>query len=88
MAFPKIRMRRLRTSSTMRRLVRQTILSVDDLVYPLFIKQGEGLKEPNVLLDGGEPVRNAPASFAEQGQEVVEVKSMDDHFCVKVRRRK
>lgn len=46
MGFPEIRMRRLRSSSTMRRLVRQTILSVDDLVYPLFVKKGEGLKEP------------------------------------------
>jgi len=39
-----------------------------------------------VLLDEGEPVRNAPASFAEQGQEVMEVKNKGDHFCVKVRR--
>jgi porphobilinogen synthase len=30
----------------MRRLVRETSLSVDDLVYPLFIREGEGLKEP------------------------------------------
>jgi len=30
----------------MRRLVRQTTLSVDDFVYPLFVRQGEGLKEP------------------------------------------
>ena len=41
-----------------------------------------------MLLDDGEPVRNAPASFAEQGQEVIEVKSKDDYFCVKVRRKK
>jgi len=46
MVFPKIRMRRLRSSATMRRLVRETSLSVDDLVYPLFIREGEGLKEP------------------------------------------
>ena len=46
MAFPKIRMRRLRSSGTMRRLVRQTALSVDDFVYPLFIRAGQGLKEP------------------------------------------
>ena len=46
MGFPKIRMRRLRTDSTMRRLVRETNLSVNDLVYPLFVKQGKGLKEP------------------------------------------
>jgi sulfite reductase (ferredoxin) len=41
-----------------------------------------------ILLDDGEPVRNAPASFADQGQEVMEVKKVGDHFCVKVRRKK
>jgi len=46
MAFPKIRMRRLRSSASMRRLVRQTSLSVDDLVYPLFIRAGQSLKQP------------------------------------------
>jgi porphobilinogen synthase len=46
MAFPKIRMRRLRSSENMRRLVRETVLSVDDLVYPLFVRDGEGLREP------------------------------------------
>ncbi len=46
MAFPKIRLRRLRSSASMRRLVRETNLSVDSLVYPLFVRQGEGLKEP------------------------------------------
>jgi porphobilinogen synthase len=30
----------------MRRLLRETTLSADDLVYPLFVKQGKGLKEP------------------------------------------
>ena len=46
MGFPEIRMRRLRTSATMRRLVRETTVNVDDLVYPLFVRPGEGLKEP------------------------------------------
>jgi len=46
MGFPKIRMRRLRSSNAMRRLVRETSVSVDDLVYPLFVREGEGLKEP------------------------------------------
>ncbi len=46
MAFPKIRMRRLRSTSAMRRLVRQTSLSIDDLVYPLFVRDGQRLKEP------------------------------------------
>jgi porphobilinogen synthase len=30
----------------MRRLVRETDLSVDDLVYPLFVREGQSLKEP------------------------------------------
>lgn len=46
MGFPEIRMRRLRSSDSMRRLVRQTTISVDDLVYPLFVREGKGLKEP------------------------------------------
>ena len=46
MLFPEIRMRRLRSSATMRRLVRETVLSVDNLVYPLFVCPGENVKEP------------------------------------------
>ena len=46
MGFPKIRMRRLRSSDSMRRLVRETTLTVNDLVYPLFVRSGKGVKEP------------------------------------------
>ncbi len=46
MAFPNIRMRRLRTSDSMRRLVRETTVTVDNLVYPLFVRKGNRLKEP------------------------------------------
>ena len=52
MGFPKIRMRRLRTSATMRRLVRETTVSADDLVYPLFVREGEGIKTPIKSMDG------------------------------------
>ena len=38
--FPTIRMRRLRQSDQMRRLVRETKLSVDDLIYPIFVCPG------------------------------------------------
>lgn len=41
-----------------------------------------------ILLDEGEPVRNVPDSFAEQGQEVIEIKNVGKHFCVRVRRKK
>jgi porphobilinogen synthase len=46
MAFPNIRMRRLRASGSMRRLVRETVVAVDNLVYPLFVRKGNRLKEP------------------------------------------
>lgn len=52
MGFPKKRMRRLRSSPTMRRLVRQTSVSMDDLVYPLFVREGEGIKEPIKSMTG------------------------------------
>ncbi len=39
------RPRRLRTSEGLRRLVRETSLSVDDLIYPLFVVEGEGIYE-------------------------------------------
>jgi porphobilinogen synthase len=50
--FPKTRLRRLRSSASMRKLVRETSLSVDDLVYPLFIRAGKGLKEPIKSMTG------------------------------------
>ncbi|MEN6578224.1 MAG: porphobilinogen synthase [Phycisphaerales bacterium] len=46
MGFPEIRMRRLRTSATLRRMVRETSVSVNDFVYPLFVRAGEGIKKP------------------------------------------
>jgi len=41
-----------------------------------------------VLLDEGEPIRNVPASFAEQGQDVVEIEKRQNYYSVKVRRKK
>ena len=52
MDFPKNRMRRLRSSPSMRRLIRQTSVSVDDLVYPLFVREGEGFKKPIKSMTG------------------------------------
>jgi porphobilinogen synthase len=38
------RPRRLRRTATLRRMVRETILTVDDLIYPMFVMEGEGQK--------------------------------------------
>ena len=42
--FPAARPRRLRRSETMRALVRETRLSPDSFVYPLFVRHGQGVK--------------------------------------------
>ena len=44
MGFPIVRMRRLRQNENLRRMVRETSLSVDDLIYPLFVCPGKSVK--------------------------------------------
>jgi porphobilinogen synthase len=45
MEFPKLRPRRLRKKEQIRRLVRETRLTLDDLIYPIFVRYGEGIVE-------------------------------------------
>ena len=45
-SFPSTRLRRLRQQEKIRRLIRETQLSINDLVYPLFIKYGSGSNVP------------------------------------------
>jgi porphobilinogen synthase len=52
--FPEVRARRLRRTPALRRLIAETTLGVDDLVAPLFVK--EGIAEP-------EPVASMPGLF-------------------------
>lgn len=52
MSFPKIRLRRLRSSTAIRRLVRETSLSIDNLVYPLFVREGKNIKKPIKSMTG------------------------------------
>jgi porphobilinogen synthase len=42
--FPQVRMRRLRKNEPMRRLFRETSLGEDDLIYPLFVIHGRGVR--------------------------------------------
>ena len=46
MLFPDYRPRRLRQSDAFRRMIRETKLSVDDLILPLFAVHGKGVKNP------------------------------------------
>ncbi len=45
MAFPATRLRRLRRTGTLRAMVRETRLSPENLVYPLFVCPGEGVRK-------------------------------------------
>jgi porphobilinogen synthase len=44
--FPEYRPRRLRRTEALRRLVRETTLGVDDLILPLFVTPGQGVRRP------------------------------------------
>ena len=52
MYFPDYRPRRLRRTENLRRMVRETRLSVDNLVYPLFVVPGTGVKNPVPSMPG------------------------------------
>ena len=46
MAHAMFRPRRLREKPLLRKLIRETVLAVDDLIYPLFVVHGRGIREP------------------------------------------
>jgi porphobilinogen synthase len=52
MAQGSIRPRRLREKTLVRKLVRETTLAIDDLMYPLFVVHGRGVREPIASMPG------------------------------------
>lgn len=54
MGFPRQRLRRLRATETLRRMVRETRLSVDDLILPMFVRPGRGVRRA---------IRSMPGNF-------------------------
>jgi porphobilinogen synthase len=51
-SFPNTRMRRMRRDEFSRRLMRQTHLSVDALIYPMFVVEGRGERQPVASMPG------------------------------------
>ena len=51
-AFPSIRMRRMRRDDFSRRLMREHRLSADDLIYPVFVLEGERIVQPVSSMPG------------------------------------
>jgi len=71
MSFPTVRMRRLRGTEALRRLVRETRLGRDDLVLPLFAVPGSGVREPVASMPGVE--RLSVDQIAEEAKRVADL---------------
>ena len=54
--FPRTRMRRMRRDEFSRRLMRETSLSADNFIYPLFVIEGKARREPIQSMPGIERV--------------------------------
>jgi porphobilinogen synthase len=53
-SFPAVRPRRMRRDAFSRRLMREHRLTADDLIYPVFVTEGEGRREPVASMPGVE----------------------------------
>ena len=53
-SFPAVRMRRMRRTEFARRLMRESVLSADDLIYPVFIIDGKGRAQKVASMPGVE----------------------------------
>lgn len=51
-SYPSVRMRRMRRDDFSRRLMRESKLSVDDLIYPVFVTEGENVRIPIPSMPG------------------------------------
>jgi porphobilinogen synthase len=51
-SFPSTRMRRMRRDEFSRRLMRETHLSVDSLIYPIFVLEGRNVRQPVASMPG------------------------------------
>jgi len=50
--FPAARLRRTRQSAGIRALVRENSLELGDLIWPVFVRSGEGIEEPIPSMPG------------------------------------
>jgi porphobilinogen synthase len=70
-SFPQRRMRRLRRTPALRRLVAETTLTVDDLIAPLFVRDGIDAPEPIASLPG--VIQHTVESLCAEGRALVDL---------------
>ncbi|MEX0966872.1 MAG: porphobilinogen synthase [Bacteroidia bacterium] len=66
----KKRPRRLRKSDNLRSLVRETHITMDDIVYPLFVRPGTGIMEPIISMPG--QFRWSPDTLVQEVKEAMD----------------
>ncbi len=71
MAFPARRLRRLRRTPALRRLRAESAIGVDDVVAPLFVR--EGVDEPNPIASLPGVVQHTRESLVKEARELVEL---------------
>ncbi|MGD8547871.1 MAG: porphobilinogen synthase, partial [Thiohalophilus sp.] len=69
--FPAVRMRRMRKDDFSRRLMRESQLSVDDLIYPMFVLEGQGQREAVPSMPGIERV--SIDQLLKEGEQLLEL---------------
>jgi porphobilinogen synthase len=69
--FPILRLRRLRSSPPLRRLVRETVVSIDHLIQPLFVVEGEKVRREIPSLPGQHHL--SPDEAAREGGRLAEL---------------
>ena len=70
--FPQVRLRRLRRTETLRALVRENKVEVGDLIYPMFIVEGKGIKEEITSMPG--IFRHSPDQLLPEIEEIARLK--------------
>lgn len=70
-AYPYVRMRRPRSQAFSRRMVRETVLTADDLIYPVFVLEGKQRREAVPSMPGIE--RLSIDLLLQEAEEVLEL---------------
>ena len=70
--FPRVRLRRLRRTEALRALVRENQVDVGDLIYPMFIVEGKGIKEEITSMPG--IFRHSPDQLLPEIEEIARLK--------------
>ncbi|ADC89636.1 Porphobilinogen synthase [Thermocrinis albus DSM 14484] len=84
MEFPKLRPRRLRLKENIRSLVRETVITLDDLIYPIFVRYGENIVEevpsmPGVFRYSVDKVADAVKEVRDLGIKAVILFGIPEH---------